>query len=154
MDVLEKIKQNGNQSAALLPEILKGDGEFELKWAGYQSDGNIIRFPKGTSEILDSIINAHINGKTIKSVTLKYSYDETTGWLHQSLATQIIVTEQQYPNSNKWQLRLTFDIGQIATGNTLIHSIIYIQKSLGTKNYTVKVHNYTDLIDLTVEEEE
>ena len=61
MDVLEKIKQNGNQSAALLPEILEGGG-VTLNLLSISFRDSTLTFEAGTDNIAKDILSALASG--------------------------------------------------------------------------------------------
>ena len=61
MDVLEKIKQNGNQSAALLPEILESGG-VTLNLLSISFRDSTLTFEAGTDNIAKDILSALASG--------------------------------------------------------------------------------------------
>lgn len=68
MDVLEKIKQNGNQSAALLPEILGG---VTLNLLKIDFSNKKLIFEAGTLNIAKDLLSAVISGdKNIEDINV------------------------------------------------------------------------------------
>ena len=67
MDLLEKIKQNGNQSAALLPEIL--GGRVTLNLLKIDSQNKKLIFESGTDDIAKALLSSLVSGdKNIDSM--------------------------------------------------------------------------------------
>ena len=117
MDVLEKIKQNGNQSAALLPEI---SGRVTLNLLKIDFSNKKLIFEAGTLNIAKDLFSAVISGdKNIEDIDVNlvlkpYGDEKKTAKMN----TLSILGHTDWPGGPISSLNISFNYPENAGANS------------------------------------